>query len=103
MEERCHGLETTTLGKHLSERECVYIAADNALFVGVDSGMSHLCHSVGVPISFWSMAYPLPPSILVRPDVSRRHGGVTVFVQVDSRIERYRVRAQQLNLPTECA
>jgi hypothetical protein len=48
--ERCPGFETVRLGKHLSVRECVDIAADSAFFVGVDSGMSHLCHSVGVPI-----------------------------------------------------
>jgi hypothetical protein len=58
LQDRCHGFELKTLGKHLSVQECVDIAADSALFVGVDSGMSHLCHSVGVPI--FLLEYGLP-------------------------------------------
>jgi hypothetical protein len=58
LKERCHGVEAITLGKHLSIHECVDIAADSILFVGVDSGMSHLCHSVGVPI--FLLEYGLP-------------------------------------------
>ena len=50
LQERCHGLGSIVVGKHFSVQECVSIAANSALFVGVDSGMSHLCHSVGVPI-----------------------------------------------------
>lgn len=37
------------LGSELSLLECVQEAATSDLFVGVESGMSHLCHSVGVP------------------------------------------------------
>ncbi|MPZ37431.1 MAG: glycosyltransferase [Rhizobiales bacterium] len=58
LQDRCHGLAPMILGKHLSVQECVDIATDSALFVGVDSGMSHLCHSVGVPI--FLLEYSLP-------------------------------------------
>jgi len=40
----------TRLGGHLSLKECVEVAATSDLFIGVCSGMSHLCHSVGVPV-----------------------------------------------------
>jgi hypothetical protein len=44
------GYEMVRLGKHLSVRQCVEIAAASDLFVGVDSGMMHLCYAVGVPV-----------------------------------------------------
>ena len=44
------GYEMVRLGKHLSVRQCVEIAAGCDLFVGVDSGMMHLCYAVGVPV-----------------------------------------------------
>ncbi len=44
------GFEPRRLGKHLSIAQCVRIASESAFFVGVDSGMSHLCHCVGVPM-----------------------------------------------------
>jgi len=37
------------LGKPLSVSQCAEIAATSDLFIGMDSGMSHLAHSVGVP------------------------------------------------------
>jgi hypothetical protein len=42
--------ELVRLGKHLSVAQCVRVATESAFFVGVDSGMSHLCHSVGLPM-----------------------------------------------------
>jgi hypothetical protein len=44
------GFEPIRLGSHLSIAQCIRIASQSAFFVGVDSGMSHLCHSVGVPM-----------------------------------------------------
>jgi len=38
------------LGKPLSVSECAEVAATSDLFIGMDSGMSHLCHSVGTPV-----------------------------------------------------
>jgi len=43
------GVRATRLGSSLSLLECVKAAATSDLFIGVESGMSHLCHSVGVP------------------------------------------------------
>lgn len=37
------------LGKPLSVADCARIASECDLFIGMDSGMSHLAHSVGVP------------------------------------------------------
>jgi hypothetical protein len=42
--------EVIRLGANRSIFECVEVAASSELFVGMDSGMSHLCHSVGVPV-----------------------------------------------------
>lgn len=38
------------LGLPMSIKECVEAAATSDLFIGMDSGMSHVCHSVGVPV-----------------------------------------------------
>jgi hypothetical protein len=58
VEQRCPGFSLVRLGKPLTVKELIEIAADSAFFVGVDSGMSHLCHSVGLPI--FLMEYRLP-------------------------------------------
>ena len=42
-------LEMIHLGKHFSLEECIRVAAESRFFIGICSGMSHLCHSVGVP------------------------------------------------------
>ena len=44
------GFDVIRLGSQFSLKECVQIAATSDLFVGVCSGMSHVCHSVGVPV-----------------------------------------------------
>ena len=44
------GFEMVPLGKHLSLRQCVELAAESDLFFGVDSGMLQLCYAVGVPV-----------------------------------------------------
>ncbi len=44
------GHEIRAMGKNVGVARSVELAAGAAFFVGVDSGMSHLCHSVGVPI-----------------------------------------------------
>lgn len=41
--------EFIQLGRHQSLNEVVRIASESDLFVGVDSGMSHICASVGIP------------------------------------------------------
>lgn len=43
------GLSPISLGGHYTLADCVSILAEAVLFVGVDSGMSHLAHSVGTP------------------------------------------------------
>lgn len=52
------GLEIVPLGAHLSVRACVELAATSRLFVGMDSGMAHLCHSVRVPCAIFAYAAP---------------------------------------------
>jgi len=42
--------ETAVLGGHRPLAECVGLMAESDLFVGMDSGMSHVCHSVGTPM-----------------------------------------------------
>ena len=53
--------EVVEMGQHMSLTENIVAAAGAAMFVGVDSGMSHLCHSVGTPIH------------LVRNGISEKH------------------------------
>lgn len=55
---RDQGLHVTQLGKHMSVDECVRACAGAVLFVGSCSGMSHLAHSVGVPV--YLLEYELP-------------------------------------------
>jgi hypothetical protein len=42
--------DVVRLWKDKTIAECVEAAAGAELFIGIDSGMSHLCHSVGVPV-----------------------------------------------------
>lgn len=44
------GKNYVILGKPYSTSQCAEIAATSDLFIGMDSGMSHLCHSVGIPV-----------------------------------------------------
>lgn len=62
-----HGIECTRIGGGMSLKKCVEIAATSDAFFGVESGMSHLCHSVGVPI--FIMLSKLSPD-----DVAHYHG-----------------------------
>ncbi len=55
---RGQGYMTFVLGKHLSVAECVRACSRAAMFVGCCSGMSHLAHSVGVPV--YLLEYGLP-------------------------------------------
>ena len=50
--------DVTPLGKHMSLAEVVDELRQAKLFVGVDSGMSHIAHSVGVPTII--VEYKLP-------------------------------------------
>jgi hypothetical protein len=52
------GYMITELGGHQSLAEMVEAAAGSDLFIGVDSGPSHVCHSVGVPM--FLVEYKLP-------------------------------------------
>ena len=52
------GFETVPLGDHLTIEECVSLAAKSRYFVGVDSGMSHLCHSVRTPVHLIRNGHP---------------------------------------------
>ena len=42
--------ECIKLGHPRSVEQNIKIASESDLFIGIDSGMSHLCHSVGVPV-----------------------------------------------------
>ncbi len=53
-----YGLPLAPIGKHLGASKSVATAALAAFFVGVDSGMSHLCESAGVPV--FLLQYQLP-------------------------------------------
>ncbi len=53
-----YNLRSYSLGAHKSVAENVRLLADAALFVGCDSGMSHLAHSVGTPL--FLLEYGLP-------------------------------------------
>lgn len=53
LEER---LEVVRLGKHMSVMECCEAMASSDFFVGIDSGMSHVAHSVGLPILIYDWA-----------------------------------------------
>lgn len=44
------GYTVKQIGGHLSNIECMELAASCQFFVGTCSGMSHLCHSVGTPV-----------------------------------------------------
>ena len=44
-----NGVDFVRLGGHLSLEKCVNIMANSDCFLGIDSGMSHIAHSVGVP------------------------------------------------------
>ncbi len=46
------------VGKHMTVAECVEAMANSAFFIGCDSGMSHLAHSVGLPL--FLLEYGLP-------------------------------------------
>jgi hypothetical protein len=43
------GVEFVRLGKHMSLEENVRIMSESDCFLGIDSGFSHVSHSVGVP------------------------------------------------------
>lgn len=44
------GLPSYRIGKHLGLTKSAELAAGAAFFVGVDSGPSHVCHSIGLPM-----------------------------------------------------
>lgn len=52
------GYEPVFLGPHQTIAEAVDVLATAAFFVGVDSGFSHVAHSVGVPM--FLLQYKLP-------------------------------------------
>jgi hypothetical protein len=47
---RRRGFKPVRLGGHISLMECVDILSRSHMFVGVDSGMSHIAHSVRIPM-----------------------------------------------------
>ncbi len=51
-----NGVEVVSLGLPFTLQECIDIAANSDVFMGICSGMSHMCHSVGVPmlLQSWS-------------------------------------------------
>lgn len=55
------GLTPVRLGGHYSLKDCVAILAESVLFVGADSGMSHIAHSVGVPCVLYQRELDVRP------------------------------------------
>lgn len=53
-----HDLKVVTVGKNLGLEKSIWAMKQSVLFVGVDSGMSHVAHSVGVPT--YILEYDLP-------------------------------------------
>lgn len=53
------GFRPIRLGKHFSVQHCVGYAAEAALFVGCDSGMVHVAHSVGTPAYILEYSQPV--------------------------------------------
>jgi len=43
-------VESVPVGGHLTLEQCISEMAASKFFIGIDSGMSHLAHSVGVPV-----------------------------------------------------
>jgi hypothetical protein len=53
--------EFVKLDMNLSLSECVKIASESAAFIGVSSGMSHVMHSVGIPMFLMSYGFDIRP------------------------------------------
>jgi hypothetical protein len=54
-------IEWIKLGKEYSLKECLEIAATCDAFIGVSSGMSHVMHSVGIPMFLLSYNFDIRP------------------------------------------
>lgn len=59
------GITFRRLGRHMSLHENIKVMAQSDCFVGIDSGFSHISHSVGIPRFFIEYKY----------DFSGRHKG----------------------------
>lgn len=46
---KSQGYQVVRLGGHISIADCVKVASESELFVGVESGMAYLCGCVGLP------------------------------------------------------
>lgn len=79
------GFKVTPLGAHLSLRTCVHTLATSALFVGCDSGMAHVAHSVGVPTYMLEYSQPVVTCHRQKQYVLCR-GGASEF---EMHVERY--------------
>lgn len=53
------GYTLVELGAHLSIDQNIVAASESLMFVGIDSGLSHLAHSVGVPVHLIRNHLPL--------------------------------------------
>lgn len=63
------GFLPVRLGKHLTVDECCRQASEAVAFIGVDSGMSHLCHSVNVPIFLLQFKLPVVTTHRGKPHI----------------------------------
>jgi Glycosyltransferase family 9 (heptosyltransferase) len=52
------GLEPIRLGSHISLKQAVDSLSECQLFIGVDSGFSHLAHCVGTPVYLYERGIP---------------------------------------------
>jgi Glycosyltransferase family 9 (heptosyltransferase) len=78
---RALGYTPVRLGAHLGIAGSIKHAAAAELFVGVDSGMSHLCHSVGTPVHLLRNDHPADTiAIMHRGNRYRLHEDMCAFL-----------------------
>jgi hypothetical protein len=78
-----HNVTKIKLGLPLSVTETIDLVSKSDLFVGIDSGMSHLCHSVNIPMFLIEHKY----------DIDIHHGNkkFTKCIGIDDAIKKINV------------
>ncbi len=78
---RALGYTPSAIGAHVGIAGSIKRAAGAGLFVGVDSGMSHLCHSVGVPVHLIRNDQPAETiAIMHKGNAYRLHDDIASFL-----------------------
>jgi len=83
-----YGVDFVRLGGHLSLEKCVKIMASSDCFLGVDSGMSHIAHSVGVPTFIIKYRFNFDSWHVNAPPFEVCHGTDDAIDKVTSFMER---------------